>query len=306
MKTSDWALIQALYESRNITRAAAQLYISQPTLTKRLKAIEEELGTVIVIRTKRGVTFTPDGEYLAVKAAQMLTIMEEIRHHLAESKKQPAGALRIGASNSMARFTLPGLLQFFQQSNPGVRFDITTNLSSQLCRLVERGELDLAIAFGDIPFSGRKYHFSSEQAYLASVKPLDMSRLSSYPYITYFKDKYTQQLIENWWAGHYRTPFPHGLVVKHGDICREMILKGLGYSFFFVRGYMEDHPEYIYPLFHKDHTPLIRNTWLFAPPASTPLRPEADQFIRCALEYSRKLPQVPGSNDAAGRLFSPT
>lgn len=50
VKTSDWALIQTLYECRNITRAAAQLYISQPTLTKRLRAIEEELGVVIALR----------------------------------------------------------------------------------------------------------------------------------------------------------------------------------------------------------------------------------------------------------------
>ena len=82
MKTSDWALIQTLYECRNITRAAAQLYISQPTLTKRLRAIEEELGVVIALRGKRGVTFTPEGEYLAVKATQFLSLMDEVNRLL--------------------------------------------------------------------------------------------------------------------------------------------------------------------------------------------------------------------------------
>lgn len=61
MKTSDWALIQTLYECRNITRAAAQLYISQPTLTKRLRAIEEELGVVIALRGKRASPSRPRG-----------------------------------------------------------------------------------------------------------------------------------------------------------------------------------------------------------------------------------------------------
>ncbi len=290
MKTSDWALIQTLYECRNITRAAAQLYISQPTLTKRLRAIEEDLGVVIALRGKRGVTFTPEGEYLAVKATQFLSLMDEVNRHLTELKEEPSGTLCIGASNSMARFSLPGLLQYYQESHPGISFEITTSLSSQLCKRVERRELDLAFAFGDIPFKGVKYRFASEQAYLASVKPLDMSRLSSYPYITYFKDKYTQQLIENWWAEYYLTPFPRGLVVQHGDICREMILKGLGYSFFFVRGYMADHPQYVYPLHYKDGTPLLRNTWLLCPDQPENLRPEVQSFIREALDYSRSQP----------------
>ncbi|WP_166442454.1 helix-turn-helix domain-containing protein [Enterocloster asparagiformis] len=91
MKTSDWALIQTLYECRNITRAAAQLYISQPTLTKRLRAIEEELGVVIALRGKRGVTFTPEGEYLAVKATQFLSLMDEVNRHLTELKEGALG-----------------------------------------------------------------------------------------------------------------------------------------------------------------------------------------------------------------------
>lgn len=96
MKTSDWALIQTLYECRNITRAAAQLYISQPTLTKRLRAIEEELGVVIALRGKRGVTFTPEGEYLAVKATQFLSLMDEVNRHLTELKEEPSGTSASG------------------------------------------------------------------------------------------------------------------------------------------------------------------------------------------------------------------
>ncbi len=280
MKTSDWAIIQALYECRNITRASDQLYISQPTLTKSLKAMEEELGVLIAVRGKRGVTFTPEGEYLAVKAAQILTIMNEISRHLSELKEQPRGTLRIGSTNSMTRFYLPSLLSQYRGIQPGIQFEIVTSLSSQLCKMLERGELDLALVNGDIPYGGKKYLFSAEQAYIASAEPLDMERLSTYPYLSYFKDIYTQKLIESWWAEHYLTPFPSGLVVKHGEICREMILKGLGYSIFFIRDYMADYPQYIYPLHHKDGTPLIRNSWLLCPQGVAE-RPEIQDFIKC-------------------------
>ncbi|MCD8220787.1 MAG: LysR family transcriptional regulator [Clostridiales bacterium] len=287
MKTSDWVILQTLYQCRNITRAAEQLYITQPTLTKRLKLIEEEFGVTIAIRGKHGVDFTPEGDYLAIKAGQILTIMDEIHQHLSESKQAPVTTLHIGASNSFARFMLPDLLLYYQQSHPHIHFDITTSLSSPLCRQVERGELDFAIAFGDVPFNGRRFHFESQQVYLASTTPLDMSRLSTYPYITYPLDRYGRQILENWWFEHYVTPFPSGLTVKHADICREMVLKGLGYSFFFVRDYMKNYPEYVYPLYYKDQTPLTRNTWIFCPASGS--SPEAESFISYALEYAGKM-----------------
>ena len=64
----------------------------------------------------------------------------------------------------------------------------------------------------------------------------------------------------------------------------------LGYSFFFVRGYMADHPQYVYPLHYKDGTPLLRNTWLLCPDQPENLRPEVQSFIREALDYSRSQP----------------
>ena len=61
MHMSDWSLLQTLYTCRNLTRAAETLYVSQPTLSKRLKAIEEELHITIAVRSKQGLTFTPEG-----------------------------------------------------------------------------------------------------------------------------------------------------------------------------------------------------------------------------------------------------
>lgn len=59
MRMSDWNLIQTLYECRSLTKAAGLLYLTQPTLTKRLQAIEEELGVTVAVRGKRGISFTP-------------------------------------------------------------------------------------------------------------------------------------------------------------------------------------------------------------------------------------------------------
>ena len=181
MQMSDWTMLQTLYECRNLTRAAELLYLSQPTLTRRLQCLEKELGVSIAIRSKRGIVFTPEGEYLAVKAAQIQSIMQEVRTHLAQTEKEPERTLSIGASNSMTRFCLPALLQKYQMSHPHVHFSITTGMSKQISRMVEQGKLDLGFVNGDFPFSGQKTLFRVEQGYLASSQRLALSQLPGQP-----------------------------------------------------------------------------------------------------------------------------
>ena len=262
MQMSDWNLLQTLYTYRSLTRAAQVLYLSQPTLSKRLRAIEEEFGTIIAIRGKQGLTFTPEGEYLAVKAAQINTIFQEARQHLAQLQSEADDVLSIGASSSIARFFLPAYLQRFRAVHPRIRFELATHLSSQIAAMVEQGKLQLGLVNGDLAFSGEKKRVLVEHAYLACSFPISLEQLPSLPYLTYFKDPASQRLIENWWREHYPSPFPQGLTVKDGTICREMIFQGLGYSIFFTKGYMEDRPEYQMPLYHRDGTPFTRSTWL--------------------------------------------
>lgn len=262
MHMSDWSLLQTLYACRNLTRAAETLYVSQPTLSKRLKAIEEELHITIAVRGKQGLTFTPEGEYLAVKAAQINSIFQETRQQLSLMSQEISEPLSIGSSSSIARFFLPFYLQKLKVLHPHVQFHLVTRLSSQIISLVQHQKLQMGFVNGNLNFSGEKKKILTEQAYLASSSPISLEQLPSQPYLTYFKDPRSQRLLEDWWQEHFLSPFPPGLTVKDGTICKEMICRGLGYSIFFTREYMEDHPDYIQPLYHKDGTPLCRDTWL--------------------------------------------
>ncbi len=278
MNMSDWILLQMLYECKNLTKASELLYLSQPTATKRLKALEREFGVQIAVRSRRGIEFTSEGEYLAAKAAQINNWMQDIRFNISKSDTEPEVFLSIGASNSMARYTLPSLLQSFHATHPHVKFEIQTALSSRILQMVEQGILDLGFINGDIPFRGDKLLYRVERGVLFSLEPLDIKQLSNRPYITYFKDPYTQTLIDQWWREHYFSKLPKGLTVQHGDICQELVFKGLGYSIFFTEGYMENHPEMMHPLSHRDGRPLTRNTWvIFAKDASK--KAPVQQFI---------------------------
>ena len=124
MKDSDWEILYRLYETPNITKVANMLYISQPSLTKRLKSIEEEFNIKIVDRTSKGVEFTPEGEYLAKKAESYMKFIEEIRNDLKSYKEEYQGVISIGSAYSFSRFELADLLSEYSKNHPGVSFHI--------------------------------------------------------------------------------------------------------------------------------------------------------------------------------------
>ena len=68
MKDSDWLILSELYKNPNLTKVAELLYTTQPSLTKRIRHIEEEFGVTIVSRLPKGLRFTPEGEYLGRQA----------------------------------------------------------------------------------------------------------------------------------------------------------------------------------------------------------------------------------------------
>jgi len=99
MDDRDWLILQVLYREKNITKAAKELFISQPALTHRLQQMEKEFHVQIVNRGRRGVQFTPQGEYLVKCAEEMLLTLQKIKENVLNMDDQLTGTLRLGVSN---------------------------------------------------------------------------------------------------------------------------------------------------------------------------------------------------------------
>lgn len=104
MEERDWQIIKTLYEQKNITKTARVLYMSQPTLTARIKQIEESLGTKLLYRGNKGITFTETGEYTVKFAEHILGEMQELRETITNMQEDVAGTLRIAAPSILARY----------------------------------------------------------------------------------------------------------------------------------------------------------------------------------------------------------
>lgn len=288
MTTNDLLLIQTLYEYKNISRTAEVLYLAQPTVSKRLRLIEEELGVPLAVRSKHGVTFTPEGEYLAVKAAQINELLNDVRQHLDMLRQEPVQTLTIGASAALIHTYFLDILEDFRRLCPKVEIELVNEQSSQLVKLLEQGKLDFCFVTGDPAFSGEKIRLRHDMGFIGSALPLNLDRLYEYPYLDYGIDKGSQIIIANWWAEHYSRPFPAGLHVSSSHVARDLALRGLGYSFFFLPDIMEGRESFIYPLKNPDGSPVIRNNWCMFHEDRLAGRQEAQKLL--AFLRSRQLP----------------
>ncbi|MBP2638561.1 MAG: LysR family transcriptional regulator [Firmicutes bacterium] len=263
MDERDWLMLKTLYEKKSITKAAAALFISQPALSNRLQHIEARFGTIIVVRGKNGVQFTPEGEYLVKAAYEMLKRVQVYEEDLQNMQEQATGTLRIGASMFFTKYLLPELLRRFRIQYPRVEFKVTTAWSSDIVNLVYNNDVHIGFVRGEYSFSGEKKLLFKEKMFISSKEQLNYTDLPHIPRIDYRNDYTIQVLIDKWWNENYSVPPRIGMEVDRVDTCKEMVAKGLGYGFL---------PEIILnnnkdictrEMVYRSGKPLTRETWMF-------------------------------------------
>ncbi len=141
----------ALAETRHFTRAAAHAGVSQPTLSKQIHALEQDLGAPLFHRATGRIELTPAGQALLPRARRILADVETARFDIDELIGVRAGRLRLGATPSLCTSLVAPLLHRFRQAHPGVRLHIDENGSRDLVPRLTRGQLDLAFIVGDDP-----------------------------------------------------------------------------------------------------------------------------------------------------------
>ena len=144
-------LKQALYirmvaQEGNITAAAKKLYVSQPSLSQMIRQVESEYGVTLFDRTVSPLRLTYAGEKYLEAANVMLAANERLENELREIRQENSGLLRLGISVQRAMQILPVALPWFTMQFPKVSVDLREEGSARLEKLLEDGEIDLALA----------------------------------------------------------------------------------------------------------------------------------------------------------------
>lgn len=185
--------------SGHFTRAAAQLHLAQPSLSRQISALESDLGAMLFHRARGNITLTAAGESLHPLAMRMLADAETVRFEMQELAGLRKGRVRLGATPTLCISLVAEVLTAFHAAHPGIELHLTESGSLGLLDELAGGTLDLALITtaddGTAPASSLKrlpilaeelvVVASATSALLEGIETLSLAQLAELPQITF-------------------------------------------------------------------------------------------------------------------------
>lgn len=132
-------------EYENITRAARELNIAQPHLTRQLQALEQELGVQLFVRERKRLHITEEGRFLRQQAGQMLRLADKTRVQIAEMESGLSGTLYIGSIETVGTVYLPQWIAGFKEQYPQIHYNLWSANSTDVIERLGKGLLDIGL-----------------------------------------------------------------------------------------------------------------------------------------------------------------
>jgi DNA-binding transcriptional LysR family regulator len=179
---------------RGFTRASETLHVTQPAISKSVRALEEELGTPLLLRERRQVKLTEAGRIVLERAQGVLDSLRVIEEEVVELAALRRGRLRIGMPPIVGVAFFPPLLAEFHQAHPGITLELREEGSHHLEALVLNRELDVGAivlptdekAFGTMPFVRDELRAVLHPTHpLARRRELALRELEATPFVLY-------------------------------------------------------------------------------------------------------------------------
>lgn len=141
----------------NITRTAELLHITQPTLSRQLMQLEQELGTKLFHRGQHSITLTDDGMLLRRRAQELVDLADKTEREFVKADGALTGELSIGSGETLSMHTLSRWIASFRAENPLVQYDIYSATADEVKDRLEKGLLDMGLLVGPVDIA--KYEF---------------------------------------------------------------------------------------------------------------------------------------------------
>ena len=143
-------ILKAIAIEKNFTKAAAALYISQPSLSKQIKNLEKTLDTLLINRERNKISLTESGKVLLQYSERILALCEESCRALTDLKNGDRGNLTVGASQTIGTYLMPRILALFAQNYPQIDLKVQVNSTRLIAKSIINREIDIAVVGGEI------------------------------------------------------------------------------------------------------------------------------------------------------------
>lgn len=149
----------AIAREENFTRAAKQLHVTQPTLSRQIAQLEEELGVELFVRSNHNIILTEDGMILKRRAQEILSLADKTKRDFLLKEENLGGIISIGSGEFLSTRYLTDCIAAFRKIHPFVHYEFYSGNAQNIRDYIERGLLDIGLM--SEPIDIRKYEFVS-------------------------------------------------------------------------------------------------------------------------------------------------
>lgn len=236
----------------SISKAAKELFTSQPAVSQSIKLLEGKLGGQLFYRTPKGVSLTLEGEVLFKYIEPGYGLMQTAERKFLELKNLNLGQVRIAVCSAVCKYYLMKHIETYNLNYPNIKIYIKDKSSYEILKELESGEIDIGILNMNIETNnslniiktfkiqdcfvvGKKYNDISEKQ--ISLKKL----VDSYPIILLGKGGNTRDYIDNYFSSYGLTVLPQ-IELSNMELLIEFAKKGLGVSWV-IKDYVQRELE---------------------------------------------------------------
>lgn len=156
IKLEQYKVFYSVANSGSFSEAAKQLYITQSAVSQQIHQLEEELGAILFVRSRKGAKLTSQGELLYTYAGNALKELGNAEMLFKRMKSLDDGELRIGAGDTITRHFLLNFLERFHNKYPGIKIEIVNRVTDETLARLSSGSVD--VAFVNLPIDKNSYN----------------------------------------------------------------------------------------------------------------------------------------------------
>lgn len=146
-----YRIFSVVSKVNSFSKAAKELYMTQPAISLSIMQLEKELSTRLFTRTPKGVNLTSEGELLYEYINSAMNLIDSGEKKLLDSQNLLRGELKVGAGDTISKYFLLPYLESFHKEFPNINLKVINRTTFELCRLLKAGEIDLA--FCNLPIN---------------------------------------------------------------------------------------------------------------------------------------------------------
>lgn len=225
-------------KSGSLTKAAKELYISQPAVSQAVKQLEGQLGVVLFNRTHRGMELSAGGGkqiFESVEAA--LNLLEGAENRLTDFKTTATGSVRIGATDAIFSHVLSDKIARFNEKYPAVKLELISSTSPDTVEKLKEGKCD--VAFINLPFEDDGVRFYGTVCHLSDVfvagekyahlkgEEMPLKRLQEFPLLMIEKNTVARRALAAFEENIGVRLLPD-TEVANWDFMKKLVVKGMG------------------------------------------------------------------------------